>query len=150
MSVTVERFKLCFIAIGTAVSARLGVLMAPVTVLVALGILDYITGLVAAPYRGEPRSSLKGFRGIAKKVCILLLVALAAALDWLLLYAAQWVGIHTPFTFLQACLTAVWLICNEILSILENMGDIGAPLPPFLKRAVQWVKDSAEDQGKLS
>ncbi|MBS7388704.1 MAG: phage holin family protein, partial [Oscillospiraceae bacterium] len=37
-----------------------------------------------------------------------------------------------------------WLIANEIISILENIKDIGAPLPPFLMRLAENVKSQAE------
>ena len=54
-----------------------------------------------------------------------------AMVDWLLLYAAGTIGIALPVSFLVACLVAVWLIANEIISILENMVDIGVSIPPF-------------------
>lgn len=141
-----EKFKLFFIALGTALTARMGLLATPVYLLVGLGVLDYLTGIAAAPQRGQTRSSLAGLRGIVKKISILLVVALAAVVDWVLLYAARWIGLTLPFTFLLASATAVWLICNEVLSILENIGDLGVDLPPFLARAVRWLKKSAEEQ----
>ena len=134
-------------AIGTALSSWLGLLATPVYILLLLNIIDYATGLAAAPHRGQERSSYKGVQGIVKKICILLLVGIAAIIDWLLMYAAGTLGITLPFTFIIASLAAVWLICNEIISILENIGDIGAPLPPFLMKLVQWVKQSAEKKG---
>ena len=144
---TIDKAKGLFIALGAALSSWLGLLATPVYILVLLNILDYVTGIIAAPGRGEERNSYKGVQGIAKKICILLLVGLAAIVDWLLLYAAEFLGLTLPFTFLVACLTAVWLICNEIISILENIGDIGVALPPFLGSAVRLVKQSAEQKG---
>lgn len=142
----VKRF---LIAIGTALSSWLGLLATPVYILLMLNIIDYVTGLAAAPYRGQERSSYKGVQGIAKKLCILLLVGIAAIVDWLLMYAGSALGITLPFTFIIASWAAVWLICNEIISILENIGDIGTPLPPFLMKLVQWVKQSAEKKGDI-
>lgn len=138
--------KLTATALLAWVTARLGTLALPVYILVALGVTDYITGLVAAPYRGERRSSAKGYRGIAKKVCILLVVALGAAVDSLLAYTASTVGIVLPFRFLVASAVTIWLICNEMVSILENIGDIGAPLPGFLTALVKWIQQSTEQK----
>lgn len=149
-----EKIKYFFIALGTALSARIGLLATPVYLLVLLCGIDYFTGIAAAPYRGVARNSRQGLRGIVRKVCILLLVVLAAVVDWVLLYAAEQIGATPPFTFLIASATAIWLICNEIISILENIGDIGVSLPPFLRKAVDWLKKDAvrslcaEDSGE--
>lgn len=146
---TLRNIKLIVTGLFALVTARLGALAAPLYILVLLNMMDYATGFVAAPYRGEKRSSAVGFRGIAKKVCMWLLVALGGVLDWLMAYAMETIGIQVPFHFLVAALVAVWLICNEIVSILENIGDIGVELPPFLMRLVRWVKAAAEDKVQI-
>ena len=146
---TLRNIKLIVTGLFALVTARLGALAAPLYILVLLNMMDYITGFVAAPYRGEKRSSAVGFRGIAKKVCMWLLVALGGVLDWLMAYAMETIGIQVPFHFLVAALVAVWLICNEIVSILENIGDIGVELPPFLTRLVRWIKMAAEDKATV-
>ena len=61
-----------------------------------------------------------------------LLVVVGAVIDQLLLYASQTAGITLPFTFLVACIVAIWIICNEIISILENIKDMGGAIPAFL------------------
>lgn len=146
---TLQNIKLIVTGLFALVTARLGALAAPLYILVLLNMMDYATGFVAAPYRGEKRSSAVGFRGIAKKVCMWLLVALGGVLDWLVAYAMETVGIEVPFHFLVAALVAVWLICNEIVSILENIGDIGVDLPPFLTKLVCWIKAAAEEKAKV-
>lgn len=78
-----------------------------------------------------------------------LLVVVGAIVDQLLKYSAETLGITLPFTFLIACIVAIWLICNELLSILENITDIGIKLPPFLLPIVMYVKDQAELKGKM-
>ena len=137
-----------FIAIFAALNAWLGTLAPLIYLLLVLQITDYATGITAAPYRGETRSGDRGFRGIAKKVCMLVLVGLGMALDWLLFYVAGTVGIISPVKCLFAALVAVWLIANEIISILENIGDIGVKSPAFLLPMVKWVQQQAEDKGK--
>jgi toxin secretion/phage lysis holin len=139
-----EKTKISLVAAVAGANAFLGNLAIPVYLLVALNITDYVTGIVAARYRGEAVSSDIGFRGIAKKISMWLLVGLGAAMDWLLAYTTDTVGISLPFTCLVASLAAVWLIANEIISIVENIADIGAPLPPFLMKLAKMIKAGAE------
>lgn len=47
---------------------------------------------------------------------------------------------------LVACVVAIWLICNEIISILENINDIGVALPPFLQPIVKNLKSQVEQK----
>ena len=140
----VEKIKAAFIAAVTALSAWLGVLAVPVLLLVAVNLIDYGTGLAAARYRGQKISSYRGFRGIAKKICMWLLVCVGAIVDLLVAYGAEQAGVDLPIGYAVASLVAVWLICNEILSILENMKDIGVSLPPFLRRIVEGVQRQVE------
>ena len=78
-----------------------------------------------------------------------LLVGIGAIVDWLLIYAGEAASITLPFTFLIACVVAIWLICNEIISILENMVDIGVELPPFLAPIVKNIKKQVEDKATI-
>ena len=50
------------------------------------------------------------------------------------------VGIGLPFTFLVACIVVLWIICNEIISIPENIKDMGVPIPQFLTPLIQNIK----------
>lgn len=133
----------CVAAFGL-LSSWLGVLAIPVYVLVACNIMDYITGLAAAHRRNQKVSSYVGVLGIAKKVCMWLLIAVGAVVDWLLLYCGASLGFEIHLPMLVASLVAVWLIINEIISILENIGDIGVPLPGFLTKIVQGLKSKIE------
>ncbi len=141
-----DKLKATFIAIFTALSAWLGVLAVPMLILVAANIIDYGTGLAAAKYRKQKISSYRGFQGIVKKICMWLLVALGAFVDILITYGTEQAGITLHFGYAVASLVAVWLICNEIISILENMKDIGVALPPFLLRIVDNLKSQVESK----
>nr|WP_319489348.1 phage holin family protein [uncultured Caproiciproducens sp.] len=143
-----DKLKATFIAVFTALSAWLGVLAIPALLLVLVNIADYGTGLAAAKYRGQKISSYRGFQGIAKKVCMWLLVAVGAIVDSLITYAAQQAGIVLSFGYAVASLVAVWLICNEIISILENISDIGVALPPFLLKIVENLKSQVESKAE--
>ena len=144
-----DRLKAFFITAGSLLSSLLGILYVPVILMVSCNVIDYITGLFAAPGRGDRVNSARGFRGIVKKVCMWLLVVAGAIVDELLKYAGDTVGITLPFTFLVACVVCIWIICNELLSILENIADIGVPVPAFLQRVVYYIRQQAEGRVTL-
>lgn len=73
-----------------------------------------------------------------------LLVVVGAIIDEVLAYTSVTLGIAMPFTFLVACIVAIWIICNEIISILENMLDIGVDIPAFLLPMIKNIKRQAE------
>lgn len=144
-----KTIKALITSVASALSALLGVLYIPVLLMVVCNLIDYITGLIAAPYRDKEISSYKSFKGIAKKVCMWLLVVVGAIVDNLLAYASQTVGIELPFTFLIAAVVAVWIICNELISILENIQDTGVNLPPFLMPIVKNIQKQTEAKTKI-
>lgn len=136
--------KAIITAITGFLSSMLGALYIPVLLMVACNVIDYATGLAASSYRGQQIESYRGLRGIIKKVCMWLLVAVGAIIDQLLTYTSDTIGFKMPFTFLIAGVVAIWIICNEIISILENMIDIGAPVPGFLAPIVKNIKSQVD------
>nr|DAW28617.1 MAG TPA: holin [Caudoviricetes sp.] len=146
-----RRFYMKENAIKAAMAAALGALCAygvqllvPVLVLVVVMLLDYATGMTKAWNAGE-LSSRVGLRGILKKVGYLVIVAVAAVVDWLLRYGADTLGWDWPVEFLFASIVIIWLVINELLSILENVSAIGAPVPGFLQALLKKLKVHAED-----
>src|SRR5690606_12137706 len=97
-------------------------------------------------------SSEAGWRGIARKVALLGLVAVAHLIDQLLAAgAAQVLDLALP-DGTAAIRTAVCfaLGVSEVMSIIENLGEAGAPIPEPLRRMVAALKRSeggAEDAG---
>lgn len=143
---SVTYIKGIFTAIFSVLTSLFGVLAVPILLMVGANVIDYATGLIAAPKRAEDINSYKSMRGIWKKVCMWLLVAVGAIIDELILYASGTIGITLPGSFLVACVVACWIICNEILSILENLKDIGIAMPPFLEPLVKNIKSQTADK----
>lgn len=139
-----EKLKAIVTAVWSIILSALGILAIPVLLLITCNLIDYFTGIAASKFRKQQIDSYKGIRGIAKKICMWLLVGVGVIVDQLLSYSAGVVGITLPFTFLVACVVAIWLICNEIISILENINDIGVTLPPFLQPIVKNLKSQVE------
>ena len=138
--------KAIFTAVFAFLSALLGVLAVPVILLVTCNLIDYATGLMASKYRSQDINSYKSIRGIFKKDSMWLLEVVGAIIDELLLYAAATIGKPVPVTFLIACIVAMWLICNEIISILENIQDMGVNIPAFLQPLVKHIRSQVEER----
>lgn len=133
-------------AVAAFLSSVLGVLYVPVLLMVACNIIDYVTGLMAAKNRADGSiSSYRSIRGIQKKVTMWLLVVVGAIVDQLLIYTTERFGFNMPFTFLVACVVAIWIVCNELISIIENMKDIGINIPSFLLPLIKNVKSQTEN-----
>lgn len=145
-----DKGKGYFIIAFGAISSLLGNLTVPVLLMVICNIMDYITGVMAAPKRGKKINSSVGLRGIAKKVCMWLLVVVGVIVDALLEYAAGTVGINLPTNLMIGCIVCIWIVCNELLSILENIADIGVPIPAFLKKIVVLIKDQSEKKADVT
>lgn len=101
----------------------------PLQILVAVVTIDYFTGLGAA-FVGKRLDSRIGSRGIVKKVGFFVLVSLAHLLD-------KGTGMSAPV--LQTA-TIWYLVGNEGISIAENLGEIGVPIPESLKEALKRLK----------
>ena len=122
-------------------------LLGPLIVLAVVMIADYITGMAAAWVAGE-LSSRTGILGIIKKVGYLFAIAVAIAVDYVVQTAAVGTGADIGGVHFFGLLVTIWLILNECLSILENLGEIGVPLPSFLIAAVKKLRKSAEKTGE--
>lgn len=121
-----------------------GILAIPMVLLVLCNIIDYVTGILASKYRGQKIESYKGIKGITKKIGMWLLVIVGAIMDALLEYSVAQLGLVLPFTFVIAAVVAVWIICNELISILENLKDMEVPLPSFLMKLAENIKSQIE------
>ena len=140
-----DKIKTVLIVAVSIVMDFLGILAIPVFLMVGCNIIDYITGLMASKYREEQISSYKGIRGITKKVCMWLLVVVGSFIDVIINYAAQYMGIGFKIPFIVATFVAVWIVANEIISILENIIDIDEKIiPPFLMPIVRMIKKEIE------
>lgn len=144
-----EKIKVIITAVVSTLMSWLGILAIPVILLVGCNLTDYFTGLAAAKYREESINSYKGLRGIIKKICMWILIMLGAFMDILIQYTIDTVGLPITFPFIVATVVAVWLICNEFISILENMLDIGVELPPFLMPLAKYIKKQVEEKSNM-
>jgi len=104
-----------------------GLDVAMACLLVAI-VLDYISGIIKA-YECKVLSSKIGFRGILKKVGVLLVVMLAVLIDRV-----------TGETGAIRTLVIYYFVANEGLSIVENLAEAGIPIPKSIKKALKALK----------
>ena len=144
-----DKVKGTVIAVISALMSWLGILAVPMFLLVGCNTVDYATGIIAAKYREEPINSYKGIKGIIKKVCMWLLVLIGAWIDILINYAVEVAGVDFTIPFVVATIVAVWLVVNEIISILENLQDIGVNIPPFLMPLMNNINTKVDKTAKV-
>lgn len=144
----IKKVQAVAVAVIAAITGWLGNLAMPVFVLLACNVIDYVTGIMAAPKRGEKVSSYKGIEGIAKKICQYMLVIVGWLIDVWITYAVQYVRPDFREPYVVAIVVALWLVLNEMISILENLKDIGVPIPPFLLPLVSKLKKKTEEVAK--
>ena len=127
-----------------ALTSYLNAIIVPITVLMIAMIIDYITGMISAWHSSE-LSSKKGIFGIIKKTSYLALVCVGMGVDWLIYSGLNQAGISTENSVFFGVLVTIWLIINELISILENLEAIGVPMPAFLIKIVKRLKVTAEN-----
>jgi len=113
---------------GSFITYLFGGWSALIQILLAFVVIDYITGVLAAAYHGKLDSNI-GLKGIAKKVFIFVIVACGHLVDG---------AMETQDIVRDAAI--YFYIANELLSILENAGEIGLPVPDILKKSIDTLK----------
>lgn len=132
------------VALG-ALAAYFNVLLVPLTILIVVMIIDYATGMTSAWKSGELESKT-GLIGILKKVSYLVLVAVGGVVDYLISAGLAAANVEISVTYCCGLIVTVWLIINELISILENLAELGTPIPKFLVNVVHRLKNTVENK----
>lgn len=125
--------------IGGAISTVFGGWSAAMTTLLIFMGIDYITGLiVAGVFNNSPKTengaleSRAGWKGLCRKCVTLLMVLIACRLDMVL-----------GSTFIKDAVVIAY-IANETISIIENAGLMGIPIPSVIKKAIEVLKTRSD------
>ena len=132
-------------------SQKLGVTFYLLGLLLVLMVIDYVSGMAASAVEAIDHpddkqygwSSKKGAKGIAKKVAYLCVIAASMVIDYVVIKTSGVLGVALPNTMLSL-LVSVWYLLNETLSIIENAGRIGAPVPNWLMKYIAALKDKID------
>ena len=125
--------------LGSLISGLFGGWSAGMSTLLIFMIIDYITGLMTAfIFHNSPKTqnggleSRAGFKGLCRKGMILMIILVACRLD-----------ITLGTNYIRDAV-AIAFIANESISILENAGLMGVPIPKALKKAIEILKSREE------
>lgn len=128
---------------GSFIAGLFGGWSSGMTTLLICMMIDYMTGLIiAGVFKRSPKSengaleSRAGFKGLCRKGMVLLFVLIAYRLD--LTLGTEYIRDAVVIGF----------ISNEVISIVENAGIMGVPVPKKLRRAIDMLKDKAETEEK--
>ena len=146
--------KTGFMMLGTIIGNKLGILAPAMLLLIFLMMVDYVSGMLASKkeaveYPNDARygwSSRKSIIGIYKKVGYMLTVLVAVSTDYLIYKFLGEMGISYQMKTTFGLLVVIWLILNELLSILENASRMGAVLPQFVSNALVELKKNIETE----
>jgi toxin secretion/phage lysis holin len=119
---------------GSLVTYLFGGWSALIQILVAFVVVDYITGVLAAGINGKLNSNI-GTKGIAKKIFIFVIVACGHLVDG---------AMGTNDIVRDAAI--YFYIANELISILENAGETGLPVPDILKDSIDRLKGKEKNE----
>lgn len=139
MESTFKTIQVLIATIGGYLGFFIGGLDGLIIVLIVCMAIDYVTGIMCAVYDGKLSSKI-GFKGICKKILIMLLVGIANMIDVYVIKSGSILRTAAIFFY----------ISNEGISILENAGHLGLPIPSKIKDVLTQLhkKAEGEDEGK--
>ena len=127
-------------AVGGAIASAFGGWDAALDTLIIFMAIDYISGLiVAGVFRNSPKTesgtleSKAGWKGLCRKVVTLLFVLIAYRLDLV-------IGVN----YIRDAVI-IGFIANELISIVENAGLMGIPLPTVIENAIDILTKKSDD-----
>lgn len=124
------------VVLGTICSFCFGAVDVFLTTLVTMLVIDYTTGITAAYMNNELNSQI-GFKGIIKKVLRLIIVAAAVQVD-------RVTGAHG---YIRNTVI-LFFIANEGISILENAGKCGVPIPKKFLEVLEQLQEKNNETEK--
>ena len=143
--------QVCVTGLVAYLSQKLGVTFYLLGILLCLMVIDYLSGMAASAVEALDHpddksygwSSKKGAKGIAKKVAYLFVIAVGMVIDYVIIQTSGVLGFNLPNTMLSLLVT-VWYMLNEALSITENAGRMGAPVPEWLMKYIAALKNKID------
>ena len=129
--------QVIFAAIGGWLGWFLGGCDGLLIALLAFVAIDYITGVMCAIV-DKKLSSAVGFKGIFKKILIFALVGVGHILETMVIGTGSVLRTAIIFFYLS----------NEGISLIENAGHLGLPIPAKMKTVLEQLHDRAEKEDK--
>lgn len=134
MSKVTTIIKTVVVAIGAGVGAFIGRADGLLIALITFAVVDYVTGVVSAAINHK-LSSAVGFKGIARKIFMFVLVGVGNVID---------VNALNGTAVLRSAIICFYL-ANEAISIIENAGELGLPIPNKLRKLLEQLKSDNDE-----
>ena len=113
-----------------------------IIILIIAMVLDYISGIIKS-YETNTLSSKVGAKGIIKKFSYFLVIVISFIIDFILCnYTLNEINIYYPII---SEIIIAWFVINEVISILENVSEIGVPLPKFIINITSHLKNNLDN-----
>lgn len=132
-----SRVKLLLTLFGGVIGAIMGELNGFMIALIVFVCVDYATGVMGAICEKKLNSET-GYKGIFRKICIFMVVAIANVVDTYIIQEGSTLRTATIFFYLS----------NEGISIMENAARIGVPIPDKLIGVLEQIGESKNDNKK--
>ena len=130
--------------VGSFISNSFGGWNEAMTTLCIFMLTDYVTGLIVAGiFKNSTKTndggleSKAGFKGLMRKFAVLLLVLIACRLDMMF-----------DTSFVKDCVIIAF-IANETISITENIGLMGVPIPKVIEKAITLLNEKGEEKNEF-
>ena len=109
-----------------------------------LNVIDYITGIMRAK-KNKNENSIKGVKGIVKKVCYWLIIMTTFIISYILIEICNKFNINIEFVMFFGWFTLACLAINEARSIIENLVDLEVNVPKFLVKGLEIANKEIEN-----
>lgn len=137
--------KILVTVVGGWLAAETKTVLPVMLILIILMALDYASRLISA-WKSGTLNSEKGAKGIAKKIGYLLIICCSMCFDFIITYSAQHIGVEISNKLLFGLIVTIWYCMNELISIIENVGEF-SPVPEWLSKRIENIKDSVSEKG---
>lgn len=139
--------------LGTMFANKFNLLFPTLILLIILMFVDYISGMLASKKEAleHPNNKIYGWNsrksiiGIYKKIGYILTILAAISTDFLIFHFSKEIGVSFDSNTLFGLLVTIWFILNELLSILENAGRMGAKLPTFFQKVLSDLQKNVDN-----
>lgn len=150
--IPVNTIKGTIAIVSALIGSELDIISPAMILLIFLMMVDYISGMLAAKkeaveHPGSKKygwSSKKSIMGIYKKAGYILILLVAVSTDYIIYALLGELGVEYQLKTVFGLLVTIWLIINELISILENAGRMGVGLPRFLQDILAEIKEGID------
>lgn len=140
-----EKLKLALVTLFSIIVSYYNNLYLPIIMLIICNILDTLTGIFKSLYIKKKFTCSKFFWGFIRKLCMYFLIFIGICIDIVIVYTVENLKLSIPYNNLFSGLICVWLILDELLSILRNLVVLEIPMPNFLISIIKKLKSTIDN-----